>query len=266
MTDPNKYLYHYTTAETALEHILVSNELRFSPLIYTNDPRETKDWEFSCNIDGIDKSKELPDIYDLFKEELQKKCKVVCFTRDNPKKFVSGQSKILHRGYSHPRMWAQYANNHKGICLVFDKSKLNEIIFNQVGFLGDIFQGAVSYRDINEDSKAFSLDCSKLLQLGVESFYKYHLKKHLKSLIFEKLQDWSSELEYRWALISSTSSYEYFSIEGAVSGIVLGNDFSQDDIETVLQYTESYMIPVIQLHWRNGYPNPTTLECFSMRA
>ncbi|MEF3306259.1 DUF2971 domain-containing protein [Paenibacillus sp. GYB003] len=198
MGDPNKYLYHYTTNETALEHILTSNELRFSPLIKTNDPKETKDWQFSYRIDSIDRNKELPDIAHLFKEELQRRCKVVCFTRDDPRKFVSGQSRILHRGYCRPRMWAQYANNHTGVCLVFDKSKLNDLIINQLGFLGELQQGAVRYKDTKVKMEVFSLDCSKIQQLGVEKFYKYHLRKHLKSLIFEKLVDWKSELEYRW--------------------------------------------------------------------
>jgi hypothetical protein len=254
--DPNKYLYHYTTSSIALEHILANAELRFSPLINTNDPKETKDWEFSYRLDSNNRNAEFPAIADLFKDELQQHCKVVCFTRDDPKKFESGQSLIIHRGYCRPRMWAQYAENHSGICLVFDKQKLNELIISQLNFLGDIYQGAIKYKDIVGDSDAFSLDCSKINKLGVERFFRYHTKKYLKTLIFEKLVDWKSELEYRWALISTSLSYEYFSIEEAICGVVLGDDFPGDRISEVLQFSRRYRIPVVQLDWRNGYPSP----------
>lgn len=262
--DPNKYLYHYTTSNVALEHILVNAELRFSPLFNTNDPKESKDWEFSYRLDSNNRDAEFPRIAHLLKDELQQHCKVVCFTRDDPKKFESGYSLIIHRGYCRPRMWAQYAENHTGICLVFDKQKLNDSIVSQLNFLGDIYQGPIKYKDFVGNSDAFSLDCSKINKLGVERYIKYHIKKYLKPLIFEKQVDWKSELEFRWAFISSSVTYEYFSIGEAICGVVLGDDFPENRISEILKYARLFRVPVIQLDWRNGYPTPTTLEGFRM--
>ncbi|PQP80733.1 hypothetical protein C0Q44_26255 [Paenibacillus sp. PCH8] len=266
ISDPNKYLYHYTTSNTALQYILANAELRFSPLNKTNDPKESIDWEFNYRLDSNNRDADFPPIADLFKDKLQHHCKVVCFTRDDPKKFNTGHSLIIHRGYCRPRMWAQYAENHAGICLVFDKQKLNDSILSQLNFLGDIYQGSIKYKDFVGQSDAFSLDCSKILKLGAQEFFNYHTRKYLKPLIFEKQVDWKSELEYSWALISASITYEYFSIEEAICGVVLGEDFPVDSISDVLKFTKLYRVPVVQLEWRNGYPAPTTLEGFIMES
>ena len=42
----DRYLYHYTRAETLVNHILPSESLRFSRFQNVNDPRESKDWVF----------------------------------------------------------------------------------------------------------------------------------------------------------------------------------------------------------------------------
>jgi hypothetical protein len=46
----NIKLYHYCKLSTALEYILPSMQLRLSPLIHTNDPRENKDLVFAYSI------------------------------------------------------------------------------------------------------------------------------------------------------------------------------------------------------------------------
>ena len=61
LVDQDKYLYHYTRAQTLVDHILPSNCLRFSRFENVNDPQESKDWTFNylnvgdadCDLDGI---------------------------------------------------------------------------------------------------------------------------------------------------------------------------------------------------------------------
>ena len=49
LRDADRYLYHYTKAETALTHILPMNRLRLGRFENTNDPRETRHWHFSSH-------------------------------------------------------------------------------------------------------------------------------------------------------------------------------------------------------------------------
>jgi hypothetical protein len=46
ITSSNQLLYHYTRADTAFDHILKSRTLQLGSYIGTNDPKETKIWEF----------------------------------------------------------------------------------------------------------------------------------------------------------------------------------------------------------------------------
>src|SRR5260370_9687687 len=46
-----KYVFHYTTLGTALRHILSAGQLRVGPYAKTNDPRESKAWEFTWITD-----------------------------------------------------------------------------------------------------------------------------------------------------------------------------------------------------------------------
>lgn len=123
--DAHKYLYHYTSREVLLEYILPSEKIKMSQFGLTNDPRESKKWSFTIVFPGIVyplNSNEVNSIIDKANLLVKEYCKVICFTRDDPniEKLHHGH-KIYGRGYAHPRMWAQYAKRHTGVCIVFDK-------------------------------------------------------------------------------------------------------------------------------------------------
>jgi hypothetical protein len=50
--DAGRYLFHYTTIEAFLGHILPTRRLRFSPFSEVNDPRESQDWFCSLAVDS----------------------------------------------------------------------------------------------------------------------------------------------------------------------------------------------------------------------
>lgn len=50
-------------------------------------------------------------------------------------------------GYYRPRMWAQYAEQHQGVCLVFDKEKLLKCFEKSLSAKGDLYYGEVDYFD-----------------------------------------------------------------------------------------------------------------------
>ena len=69
------------------------------------------------------------------------------FYKDNPKKFRGGFCKVFYRGYTHPRMWAQYASNHTGVCLVFDKELIKISINHDFRNMGQLFEDSIVYKD-----------------------------------------------------------------------------------------------------------------------
>lgn len=132
--DQDQYLYHYTTMEKAYS-ILCSNELWFSELTSTNDIFEQK---VKISFNDVKKPHNGTDAYQTiiakikevrkYMDKSREKIKLLCFSRDlefsdEQKEAYNGlQASIPHdysainvigRGFSLPRMWAQYASNNK---------------------------------------------------------------------------------------------------------------------------------------------------------
>ncbi len=101
--------------------------IRMGPLINMNDPRETEPWLLGWNFEDQQLFTELANdaskrdaLSRDINERLKKGCNLLCLTEDRP---LEGQVDIV-QGFAHDRMWAQYADNHTGICIFFDKEKL----------------------------------------------------------------------------------------------------------------------------------------------
>lgn len=66
--DTTRYVYHYTTRDVALQHVLSMRKVRLGPLTKTNDPRETKSWKFGVTDTGHN----LPESPRERKEEIKR--------------------------------------------------------------------------------------------------------------------------------------------------------------------------------------------------
>ncbi|MGF6947534.1 hypothetical protein QF028_000027 [Neobacillus sp. B4I6] len=256
--NPDQYLYHFTTYTTALEHILPNQTIRFSPFEKTNDPRESKNWNFTliCPTDTNIASNE--SFFELQKEAnciLKENTKLLCFTRDvvlpsDPLSFIRGN------GFSHPRMWAQYAGNHSGICLVFDKSKLTKIINDTFAEKGTIYQNHVSYDSFSEKhGMAFYLNYDDVENNGIKLSVKNHLDKYINELFFVKMPDWKDEWELRYVLFSNQDKeYEHVKYEDALVRIIIGEDFPNVYETLIVEYCRKYNISASKMAWNNGIP------------
>lgn len=111
------YIYHYTKCSTAIKYILPSRTLRFSSLENTNDPKESKDWELGIGTnENADLSEFSPGkISNWLSTELKGRAKLLCFSTDTYPITGDKFKDIFNRGFCKPRMWAQYADAHKGV-------------------------------------------------------------------------------------------------------------------------------------------------------
>jgi len=140
ISDSNEWVYHYTSRETALEFILSTGKIRLNLFKYLNDPRESKDWSFSMSTTS-DTEDEITNCFKEIQERgthyVKSHCKVLCMVKDDPRAIIDGLDHMFHRGYSKPRMWAQYANNHTGVCFIFNRAKLQETIESSLSSKGN---------------------------------------------------------------------------------------------------------------------------------
>lgn len=248
----SQLICHFTKMSTALENILSSKKLRLSPMGRMNDPREAKPWNIPLPL-------ETPLIFqENVRKVMQEEWKVACFTspstiqvtgRDSNRKFP-----VLIDGYFRAQMWAHYAENHRGVCLLFDQDRLNENLKQKSTVECEIYQGDVEYNVIPSHTiftipplpkNTQNLDIHQAAQEYVRNNYKYFfLRKHFV---------WEYEAEYRW-LVHSHEEYKFVSIEGAILHVLVGPDFHQAYIPSLKELCRELGISAGKLNWNNGVP------------
>jgi Protein of unknown function (DUF2971) len=257
----SQYLYHYTSLKPLLEKILPSRHLRMSPIVETNDPRETKDWIFgfrtSSDFDGISD----PEYFAMVKDATQiakSKCKVICFTRDCENATGFTIDGIYDRGFCKPRMWAQYGDKHSGVCLTFDWEKLRAAIRSSVQRGAMLFESDVHYVNRPRAPSAtsdnpFLIDFDFVRRAGLQATVQHHVKRFWRELFFEKLRDWADEKEYRWVLWEDSNEH-LFDFNDSLVGILLGANFPPANLVDLQPYLRQYEIQISSLNWKNGVP------------
>lgn len=243
--DYDQYLYHYTSVEKAIK-IINSNELWFSRISKTNDTTESKlrikfkDSFTGKNILPDERTKAVSEYLSRTSDCVR----IICFSVDSKLKNEDlKDAEELHlnhakdkyfdisgRGFALPRMWAQYASNHEGVCFIVNKRLFDE----QLSQLAYCKSGKVKYNSFFTSYTIYELELQHLYNRCVQftngmlsfidlinsdsSFMNYNY--------FEKQRDWENEKEYRYVtLVDSTRSnfdVKIGNLFGYVEGIVIG--------------------------------------------
>jgi len=256
-------LFHYTKSTTGLEKIICNKFLKFNNMENTNDPKESRERDIKISYD-TSKTNEVNTNISYYKKLLNdirlKETKLLCFTTNKKnidKKFKKNcnESLLYQTGFFKPRMWAQYGENHRGICLGFDKDELVKAM-SSIKY-DKFYRSLVSYS--NSMKNIYSSTHFEYEFDSQESFRKYYLDKHLKVyrdvLYFSKSYDWRDEAEYRFLIIQSDSNTnELLDISKALRAVFLGVDFPNVYIES-LKKVVSEDIKIYQLTLIDGRPN-----------
>jgi hypothetical protein len=249
----DRFIYHYTNYNIAIENILHENTLLFNKVNKTNDPLEFENFihsaEWSGNIDRDERTnllKKGKEINYIIKNNF----KICCFSIDNTNTEFPSNIPFINKGYCRARMWSQYGGGHKGVCLIFNREKILKIINNK---FSDFKEGEISYKmDLFDliDVTSIEYDTEK----DVTPLDR--AKKYLPEYLFQKLDDYKSEQEYRIAVYSEDESDNLFiDFEDSLEGIVLGVRFPETYKINIKHFREIKGIPVFQMNWYNGNPD-----------
>jgi len=268
----NRFLYHYTRSEIAIKYILPSMKLKFSPYSETNDPFETKEWSLTIinSLKELEKIKgrkkrEMLSLIMKFNEsrweytkEVKRKLKIACFSMD-----VEGFNldyKVKHFGYKrawgYPRMWAQYGEKHKGVCLMFDKEKFERDL--EIIFAGefDIYKRKIVYKDGLIADGLHSISLRSIVSKGIDQAIKERLTRNIERFFFKKAKDWRDEREFRYLLYPKYDKGEdlYFPITNSLKVIIIGADIEEKEEKEILNIAKKLEIRVYKVDWAYGFP------------
>ena len=203
-------LYHYTTIDSLLK-ILESMTLRMSSPARLNDLNELGVME---KMDDYS--------FDSIKVEtyIKEHCRVLSFSRNYMIPELS--ESYVFNGANHPRMWAQYAKDNTGACLILDESELlsknAEFIKSHSCVMDDV---VYDYFPVRNSDVRYSTPSD-------------YCKTRCKDFFFIKHKEWEHEGERRLVAFDTEGDEVYVSISECIASICLGARCSDEDYERLL--------------------------------
>lgn len=230
----------------------------------TNDPRETHRWEFHAG--AIARSKDLSSdeyasgtLSAWLSAAIQGRAKVACFCTDTAPLTGDHYADVYKRGFSRPRMWAQYGDKHRGVCLIFDKARFIQAL--RTAFEGEgslLICQPVEYRNhpgvpsLREHE--FSVTAEDLEQLGRAQYPRHHVGRYWRRLFFEKALDWRDEVEWRALLMTDTEDPTFVETSAALVGVVHGAEIVPQVSDKLIETCDKPEVGHLGLLWKNGFP------------
>lgn len=241
----NNSIFHYTTLQKGLELILPTKKLRINPIVKTNDPRENKTFGFSGINPPFSKDNFIQEQREWNKEissRLRNNTKVLCFSTDY--EIIDNKNNVSEQfdGYNLSRMWAQYGENHHGICIDIDRDLLkkeNNIDDNYFQKMN--YNTTVNFPSINYD---------RIKEIGIDDYILEYRETNLTELFFTKAIDWETEHEFRLVQFSSYNENTFISIEKSIKRIILGIDFKMEYLPSIIKNADS--IPIEKISFENN--------------
>jgi hypothetical protein len=247
-------LYHYTKAEAAVCWIMPHARLRLSRLGSSRDPFEYKfmfldavQWGSSSGL--VDRSKEAELELDRVRRA---EFRMVSFCR-NAEAGPLEQSGIRSLGCSKSRMWAQYGQDHEGVCLAFNRERLLAAV-TRSGMRG------VSAKDMSygysDSAAARIVDVTEVEKMGVRDWCVRHVQEHVDYFFFTKDADYRDEDEFRIVTHADSEQGDvYLDIVDSLIGVVIGDRFADGLLPSLKYLSDRLGVRCRRLNRRNGNPH-----------
>lgn len=255
-------LFHYTNYFNALS-IGIGNKLWANQLSQMNDPLEFRALGQHFSLSGEPSREEISNkSEELYKANKKRNdtVRLLSFSVDDFHFHDNVFSKQvtfcnnLNHGWARTRMWTQYANNHKGVCLIFDKEK----ILNATSKLKDIqyYEGKINYsNDFHKFEDKMDVDFS--LSDFQKDYSNYFMQDDKIQFLFQKCDDFMAEQKYRLLFVSNYFKKDkpfIFDFEDSLCGIIFSDKFDENNYETLKKLSNIKNIPVFHLQWDYGMP------------
>jgi hypothetical protein len=242
-------VFHYTKCEIALEHIFQSGEIRFGGLGKANDPYESEIWNFEPGYFEFEDNewceKQIEAQSRTIWQRIHKRTKFFCTTQFEYKTKLKIDNSHCNRGYTVYPLWTHYADMHKGVCLVFNKNKLHEIIISKASSMNLAhYYGEVKYTPPD----FITTKCPSIHKNdGIENSILKDIERRHDNILFAKHSTWESENEYRFVVICNDDEDFKVDISNAITGVVLGMLFPVCYAPLINEAQAKYKIKVAQI-------------------
>lgn len=261
--------FHYTTRCAAFEHIIPSRQLRLSPFSQMRDPLEAKLPPVTL-ITGLGTNSPLDDQLAVMDElnalsardpdPVRDRTKLLCLTVDRHEPEAAGPPTNYGAGWARARMWDQYAEHGKGVCLVFSRPVLTLEVMGRPTQYPRATHQEVRYTPTGlAGTEATVIKVPNNIAAMRETFpdrpladllWDVHFGQHKKELLFTKLQDWESEHEYRFVITADEDGPVFVNVTQSLVGVVVGHDFPAWQRAGVRTLCDTEDLGVSRINWQ----------------
>jgi hypothetical protein len=255
----DQLLCHYTCASTALNYILPSRQLRMSPYRRMRDPLENKELHTMLRyVPGVEsRGFPLEEAQQLV-GEIRAQMRIVCLTTD-ANGYEEEEVRAFGRAYARGRMWEQYADDHRGICLAFSANCMTEVFYEQIKRFGAATIGPVDYTKAGfVVSDARLIDPSELSEENAARVLTDHVLSHHREFWFLKVLDWDTEYEYRFVVFAPAVAEDEpidVPFSSCLRAVILGERFEADLVPRARELASALGVGLCRLEWDSGRPS-----------
>jgi hypothetical protein len=251
-------VYHYTNVNTAVEYILAEQRLRLSPRKNSNDPienikpvipRSEIGDPFRSSVIDADKAREI----DRRAHEKIAFAKQICFCKNDEEQVnpnTNPKYPLEYFGFLRPRMWDQYGNKYKGVCLAFSLKALKKAAAN-------FHHGEVEYLKYNHLERVnfnyLEINVNRIEAVGLQNYWEEY-SSIIEKTVLRKHIDYKGEHEYRF-LSYTDKKFDYINIENCLRGIIMPQniDYMSEYMRSALKtYAEKMGIERISIYWSHS--------------
>jgi hypothetical protein len=253
----DRFIYHYTQFDSA-EKILSNRNLLFNRLTEMNDPFEFMRYihdvryeDFLSSYGTIDfkESEKINRFKDNVNTIIKRQYRICSFCIDYEGSADNKYVPYMNKGFSRSRMWSQYGEDHKGVCLIFNREKMIETITKNYK---DVFAQEIFYNDDLSES----FDATKITGEVLEKSEPIEwVNKHIAKYLFLKFEDYKNEHEYRIAVHYAQNEDLFIDFNDEIEGVILGQEITPKHKEIIQRLSVNFNFPVFKFHWLYGSPN-----------
>jgi DUF2971 family protein len=157
-------------------------------------------------------------------------------------------------GWARARMWEPYAENHEGVCLVFNR----ETVFSAVvASLREQRFAPPYHREVIYEGSGMrkpSLDLNDLAGDVTPERVAAYIETNHEVLFFHKALDWETEREYRFSTTSSDKKDLCVAYGDALVAVVTGEKFPTWQRPAAIEACALAEVTPLRLDWSMGQP------------
>jgi len=262
-------VFHYTTASTAIDHILSEKRLKFRHIRKSNDPVERISPE--CAIIGNAASgnyeRNLRDcnyLRDLI-INLDNRFYQICFCKnieDKESDINNNHGSIIENekffGFAKPTMWAQYTEDYTGVCIAFSKKKILALNKNNTALMPKDIMYLTNLE--LRDKRVGYINYDYLSKVGPEC-YRKEIEDKIKLGFFCKHKECEDENEFRIGMFFNNQRIPeidkedadknsiWLKTEGCIKALFVSSLANDKQKKDLLKYANKLNVPIIEIAW-----------------